>query len=57
MEESPFACDMSAIPEAERDVHFRTIKQLFQSVETVEELSNGYRFRFVWRGRRAGFNC
>ena len=45
MEESPFACDMSAIPEAERDVHFTTIKQLFQSVETVEELSNGYRFR------------
>ena len=44
-EETPFACDMSAIPAGERDVHVTTSKQLFQSVERVEELSDGYRFR------------
>ena len=43
--QSPFACDMSAIPAAERDAHMATIKRLFHSVATVEEVSNGYRFR------------
>ena len=44
-EDSPFACDMSAIPARERDAHLATIERLFQSVESVEEVSNGYRFR------------
>src|SRR5687768_10294785 len=44
-EETPFACDMSAIPADERDAHLATIKRLFQSVESSEEVSNGYRFR------------
>lgn len=44
-DESPFACDVSAIPALERNAHSATIERLFQSVESVDEVSNGYRFR------------
>ncbi len=42
--ESPFACDMTAIPPERRDKHFATIGTLFRSVESLRELPNGYAF-------------
>jgi hypothetical protein len=44
-EESPFACDMNAIPADQRQAHLATIDKLFRVVETVHELPNGYSFR------------
>jgi hypothetical protein len=43
--ESPFACDMTAIPAAQRDAHLATIDELFRAVEIIQELPNGYSFR------------
>ena len=43
--ESPFACDMSAIPLHQRAAHLETIHQLFSAVESFRELPNGYSFR------------
>jgi hypothetical protein len=43
--ETPFACDMTAIPPDQRDVYLALTKTLFQAVEEVREVSNGYRFR------------
>jgi hypothetical protein len=43
--ESPFACDMTAIAADSRGAHLATINKLFQAVETIRELSNGYSFR------------
>lgn len=43
-EESPFACDMTAIAAAERSVHIATIEKLFRSVRSRRELSDGYAF-------------
>lgn len=45
MNESPFACDMSAIAAADRPKHLANIEALFSSVQEVTELPNGYRFR------------
>lgn len=43
--ESPFACDMTAIPFERRAEHLLTIETLFHSVEEIRELSDGYAFR------------
>lgn len=43
-EESPFACDMSAIAAAEGSAHIATIEKLFRSVRSSRELSDGYAF-------------
>jgi hypothetical protein len=43
--ESPFACDMSAIAADRRGAHLATIDKLFQAVESFRELPNGYTFR------------
>ena len=43
--ESPFACDMTAIPADQRDAHLATINKLFRAVESFRELPNGYGFR------------
>ncbi len=40
-DESPFACDMTAIPADQREPHLVTVDELFRVVETVHELSNG----------------
>ena len=45
MNESPFACDMSAIADADRPTHLANIEALFSVVQEVTELPNGYRFR------------
>ena len=44
-EESPFACDMNAIAPEQRDAHLTLIERLFQSVESIRELPNGYKFQ------------
>ncbi len=42
---SPFACDMTAIAADQRDAHLATINKLFQAVESIRELPDGYSFR------------
>ena len=44
-EESPFACDMTAIAADQRDAHLATINKLFRAVESIRELPNGYSVR------------
>lgn len=44
-EESPFACDMTAIPADRRGAHLSTIDTLFRSIERLRELPDGYTFR------------
>ena len=43
-EESPFACDMSAIAPEQRGAHIATIEKLFGSVRSTRELPDGYAF-------------
>ena len=43
-QESPFACDMTAIAPEHRDAHVATIKKLFRAVQSSRELPNGYAF-------------
>lgn len=43
--ESPFACDMTAIAPEQRGSHLEMTEKLFRLVEQVAELPNGYRFR------------
>jgi arsenate reductase (thioredoxin) len=44
---SPIACDMTAIPPEQRQVHLATSKELFSCIEEFRELGNGYEFRFA----------
>ena len=43
-EESPFACDMTAVAAEERSAHSATIEKLFRSVQSSRELPDGYAF-------------
>lgn len=43
--ESLFVCDMTALEPAARERHMVTSGQLFQAVQEVRELPNGYAFR------------
>lgn len=43
--ETPFACDMTAIPADQRSVHLALTEMLFRTAAEVAEVSNGYRFR------------
>ena len=45
--QSPIACDMTAIPPEQRQVHLTTSKDLFSRIEEFRELSDGYEFRFA----------
>lgn len=45
--ESPFACDMTAIPADQRGDHLTTIDTLFRSVKSFREMPNGYSFRLT----------
>lgn len=47
MENRALACDLTAIPAVAREEHILTAPQLFQTVQEVQELSNGYAFRFL----------
>ncbi|HEV7474077.1 MAG TPA: hypothetical protein VGN90_08510 [Pyrinomonadaceae bacterium] len=42
--ETPFACDMTAIAADQRQAHFTIIRELFQAVVGFRELANGYSF-------------
>ncbi len=43
----PFACDMTAIPAAERPMHHALIRRLMaEVVEHIDELRDGFAFRF-----------
>ena len=44
---SPLACDMGAIPLAQRQAHLTASKELFAKIEEFRELANGYVFRFA----------
>jgi arsenate reductase len=44
---SPLACDMTAIPPDQRQVHLATSKQLFSNIQELRELENGYEFRLA----------
>lgn len=45
--QSPLACDMTAIPAQQRPVHLAQSRELFSQIEETRELSDGYEFRFV----------
>ena len=46
-DQSPLACDMTAIPAEQRPVHLVQSRELFSQIEETRELSNGYEFRFA----------
>ncbi len=46
-ERQTIACDLTAIPEEARQRHLATTPELFAAVQEVEELPNGYAFRFA----------
>ena len=43
-EESPFACDMTAVAPEQRGAHIATIEKLFRAVQRSRELPDGYSF-------------
>src|SRR3954471_12794458 len=45
--QSPLACDMTAIPAEQRPVHLAKSRELFSEIEETRELPNGYEFRFA----------
>ena len=44
---APVACEMTAIPQAQRQAHIETSKELFSQIQEFRELENGYAFRFA----------
>ncbi len=46
-QESPFACNMQAIPQDERQYHIAAINAVFGEVQEVRELADGYAFRLA----------
>jgi hypothetical protein len=45
--QSPLACDMTAIPAEQRARHLEKSRELFSEIEETRELSDGYEFRFA----------
>src|SRR5215208_6922902 len=45
--QSPLACDMTAILAEQRPVHLAKSRELFLHIEETRELLNGYEFRFA----------
>ena len=46
-DQQAFACDLTAIPEEDREEHVMSAPQLFSTAEEVQELPNGYAIRFA----------
>ncbi len=44
MKQIPFACNMPAIAPSMREKHIEKIKEVFQAVLEINELSNGFAF-------------
>ena len=45
--QSPLACDMTAIPAEQRPRHLEKSREFFSQIEETRELPNGYEFRFA----------
>lgn len=45
--QSPLACEMTAIPAEQRPLHLAQSRELFSQIEETRELSDGYEFRFA----------
>lgn len=45
--QSPLACDMTAIPADQRPLHLAKSRELFSQIEETRELADGYEFRFA----------
>jgi hypothetical protein len=43
--ELPIACDLTAISAADREYHVTVVNRLFATVQSVEELPDGYSFQ------------
>ena len=46
VQNTPLVCNMDAFTPAERENHIQTTTQLFQRVQTVHEVENGFEFIF-----------
>ena len=46
MNQSPLACDMTALPVEQRPVHLTASRELFSQIQETRDLSDGYQFRF-----------
>lgn len=46
-EKQTVACDLTAIPEQARQRHLATVPEIFAAVQEVQELPNGFAFRFA----------
>ena len=59
LQESPFACDMSAFAPSERKQHLAAIEEVFGAVQEIRELHEGYAFRLpgedAWLAKAANF--
>ena len=47
VQESPFACNMSAIPPEERGQHIAAIEAVFGAAQEIRELPDGYSCRLA----------
>ena len=45
-ENTPIVCNMNVFTPAEREKHIQTTTQLFQSVQNIQEVENGFEFIF-----------
>ncbi len=45
--ETPLICNMDVFTRAQREVHLQTTTQLVRAVQSVQEVENGYEFRFA----------
>lgn len=45
--QSPLACDMTAIPAEQRPIHLSESRELFSQIQETRELPDGYQFRFA----------
>src|ERR1051325_6246783 len=44
---TPLVCNMNVFTAGERENHIRTTTQLFQSVQNIQEVENGFEFIFL----------
>jgi hypothetical protein len=43
---TPLACNMDVFTSAQRESHVQTTTELIQAVQSIQEVGNGYEFRF-----------
>ena len=44
--DTPLACNMGVFTSAQRESHIQSTTELIQAVQSVQEVGNGYEFRF-----------